>query len=305
MNGNAPVPTAPETPVPVILDTDIGGDIDDTWALGMLLGLSQRVDPRLVVTATSDTRARAALVAKILERLGRSDIPVGIGARDDDQPLAQAAWVGDWKLSDYTGPVREDGIAAMIEAVLDSPRPVTIVAIGPQTNIAEALRREPRIAESARFVAMAGGVYQGYGGKGTRDAEYNIRHDVAAAREVLAAPWQITWTPLDTCRTVVLSGEKYIRVRDSSAPIARVVIENYDAWTHRGGFAADSSSVLFDTVAVYLAFDESLLEMKTVGITIDDEGHTLPDENGRPVRCGLAWKDRAAFDELLIGAICT
>ncbi len=305
MNGNTRVPPVSEPPVPVILDTDIGDDIDDTWALGMLLGLSRTVDLRLIVTATNDTRAKATLVAGILDRLGRSDIPIGIGVRENDEPHNQTAWIGERRLTDYAGPLREDGIAALIETVLDSPRPVTIVAIGPQTNIAEALRREPRIARRARLVAMAGSVHKGYGGKEGRDAEYNIKRDIAAAREVLAAPWQITWTPLDTCGTVTLAGVKYVRVSESSAPVARVVIENYDAWARRGDFPADASSVLFDTVAAYLAFDEDLLEMETVAITIDDEGRTVPGEYGRPVRCALRWKDRAAFDELLISAICT
>lgn len=292
----------PTAPVEVILDTDIGGDIDDTWALAMLLGLDDRVNLRLIVTATSDTPERARLAAKILERAGRTDIPVGIGVKTSEEPLEQAAWLGSWSTSEFSGQILKDGVGALIDEVNARPG-ITIITIGPQTNLAEALRRDPAIADKARVVSMGGSVYQGHGGSPRRDAEYNIAADIPAARAVLAAAWEKTWTPLDTCGSVVLSGAKYRQVTDSSHPLARIVIENYDAWAHRAGHPVDSSSVLFDTVAAYLAFDESLLRIETVGISIDDEGRTVPDANGRPVRCALEWRDREAFDALLVGAL--
>lgn len=64
--------------IPVILDTDIGGDIDDTWALAMLLN-SPELDLKLVVTDTGNTTYRAKVAAKLLEVAGRTDVPIGIG----------------------------------------------------------------------------------------------------------------------------------------------------------------------------------------------------------------------------------
>ena len=292
----------PAAPVEVVLDTDIGDDIDDTWALAMLLGLCDRVNLRLIVTGTGDTAERARLTAKILERAGRSDIPVGIGVRTGGEPHNQAAWLGAWSTSEFSGQIIPDGVGALIDAVNARPG-ITLLAIGPQTNLAEALRRDPSIAAKARVVAMAGSVYQGYGGSPERAAEYNIAADVPAARAALAAAWEKTWTPLDTCGSAVLSGARYRQVADSPHPLARIVIENYDAWAHRAGHPVDSSSVLFDTVAAYMTFDESLLRMETVNISIDDAGRTLPDANGHAVRCALEWADREAFERLLVGAL--
>ena len=85
---------AAATPVPVILDTDLGDDIDDTWALAMLLGTPQ-VDVKLIVTATSDTERKTRLVAKILEQMGRTDIPIGTGVRENDEKTHQDAWLGN------------------------------------------------------------------------------------------------------------------------------------------------------------------------------------------------------------------
>jgi len=296
------VQAPPPRPVPLILDTDIGGDIDDTWALLMLLGCPQ-VDLKLVVTAWDDTEAKTRLVAKILERVGRTDIPVGTGLKTSDAALNQAQWLGDYDLAGYGGTVHEDGVQAMVEMLRASPEPLTLLAIGPQTNLREALRRDPGIANKARLVSMAGSVQVGYNGKPEPDAEWNVVADVPAARAVLAAPWDITWAPLDSCGTMILSGERYAQVRDSERPRAKAVIENYDHWTPRPNYPPDASSVLFDTVAAYLTFDETLCRMETVHLSISDDGRTVPDEQGRPVSCALGWNDRDAFEELLVGAL--
>ncbi len=293
---------AQDEPVPVILDTDLGDDIDDTWALAMLLGCPE-ISLKLIVTASDDTPAKTRLVAKILERVGRADIPIGTGAKTSDHPLNQAAWLGDYQLKDYGGEVHEDGIQAMIDFIAASKDPVTLLVIGPQTNLKAALERDPAIAEKARVVTMAGSVDIGYDGKPGRAAEYNVVKDVAAAKVVFAAPWEITMAPLDCCGTLRLSGERYARVASSENPLAKVVMENYGQWANRSHHPANASSVLYDTVAAYLTFNDALLKMKCVDLIVDDEGRTVPDEAGRPVHCGVGWTDLAAFEELLVRSL--
>ena len=68
--------------IPVILDTDIGLDIDDTWALGLLLK-SPEIDVKLITASSDNTTVKAQLVAKFLERVGRTDIPIGIGLEEN------------------------------------------------------------------------------------------------------------------------------------------------------------------------------------------------------------------------------
>lgn len=296
------VAASPAAPIPVILDTDLGDDIDDTWALSMLLGCPQ-LDTKLIVTAFQDTDRKTRLTAKILEAMGRTDIPLGKGVKTADKPLNQEKWLGDYSLDDYKGVVHEDGIGAMIGVIKSSSVPVTLLVIGPQTNIKAALDRDPSIARNARVVSMAGSVYAGYKGSPEPSPEWNIRADVEAAKALFAAPWDVVYAPLDTCGILQLTGEKYRRVADAQNPRARAVIDNYDQWVNRKHYAEDSSSILFDTLAVYLCFDESFCEMETVNLSIDDEGYTRPDENGRPVRCAVRWKDQPAFEELLINSI--
>lgn len=289
-------------PVPVILDTDLGDDIDDTWALCMLLGVEE-VDVKLIVTASDDTPTKTRLVAKILEYVGRTDIPLGTGVKNSDNAIHQAKWLGDYDLAKYPGVVHEDGVQAMIELINQADTPPVLCVVGPQTNIAEALRRDPGIAHKTRIVAMAGSVHIGYQGKEGRMPEWNVVKDVAAARAVFAAPWSITMAPLDICGTLSLHGKRYLAVAESASKRAQCVIENYRDWSNRPQHPEDASSILFDTAAAYLTFTDAAMNLESVKLSIDDKGNTVPDENGRLVNCALTWKDRDAFEEVLIRAL--
>ena len=288
----------PTRRIPVILDTDIGTDIDDTWALAMLLN-SPELDLKLVVTDTGDTTYRAQLVAKLLEIGQRTDVPVGIGLHLPGPPSTQEAWVTDYDLDSYPGAIHEDGVDALIETIMDSDEPVTLLCIGPVPNIAAALEREPRIAQRARFVGMHGSVRWGYNGKAEIDAEYNVRAHAEACQKVFTADWDMTITPVDTCGLVRLTGEKYQRVHDCRTPLAQALMENYRIWAAARPFshhfdASTESSVLFDTVAVYLTFAQDLLLMEDLGIRVTDDGYTVIDDDAKVIHCATAWKNMEA-----------
>jgi inosine-uridine nucleoside N-ribohydrolase len=288
------------TRIPVILDTDICDDIDDTWALALLLK-SPEFDIKLITTEVGDTPQRTKLVAKMLELAGRTDIPIGTGVRagDTKKGHAQDEWTKDYDLSTYPGTIHDDGVQALIDTIMNSTERITLIAIGPVPNLAEALKREPRIAEKVNFVGMHGSIKKGYGGKDTPDPEYNVVAFVPAARKVFTADWPMKITPLDTCGTVQLRGEKYQQVLKSDDPLARAVIENYRAWTKsRSANPAQverASSTLFDTVAIYMAVSTDLLEMQTLPIRVTDKGYTVIDEDARTMQCAMNWKDLDAY----------
>ena len=301
--------TALAARIPVVLDADIGTDIDDTWALAQVLR-SPELDLRLVLTATGDTRYRAALATKFLEAAGRTDIPVGIG--QDQGPMPEdrrnmAPWIVGYDLAKYPGQVHADGVGALIELVMKSPEPITIIAIGPVPNLALALQREPRLAAKCRFVGMHGSFDVGYGGSAVPAAEYNVKDNPAALRAVLAAPWRdILLTPLDTCGTVELKGENYHQVWSATGdPLLRAVIENYCIFAPRVNwmrcdFFATRSTTLFDCVAVYLAGSEELVETETVSFRVTDDGFTRRTPNGPlKARVALRWKKAGAFEDYL------
>ena len=107
--GSMSLNTSEVEQIPIILDTDIGRDINDTWALALVLA-SPEFDVRLVVTDSFDTVARAKIAAKFLYQAGRSDIPVAVGTRSKGLPGAQFEWVEHYELSEYSGSVYEDGV---------------------------------------------------------------------------------------------------------------------------------------------------------------------------------------------------
>jgi inosine-uridine nucleoside N-ribohydrolase len=293
-------------PIPVILDTDIGFYVDDVWALAFLLRCPE-LDIKLVVTDTGDTHYSARLVAKLLQVAGRTDIPVGIGIPLDQSPRTHQGWLGDYNLDEYVGDVMLDGVGAICDSVLESAEKVSIICIGPVPNIAAALAREPTMVNNSRFIGMHGSIRRGYMGAARPMKEYNVKKHSIACQQVFATPWDLTITPLDTCGTILLKGENFEQVKQSTDPLARAVMENHFGWCEQvkdWPVLADmdpqsQSSLLYDTVAVYLAFSESLLEMEQLPIVVTDDGKTLIDEAGQMVNCAMNWKDQDAFESLL------
>ena len=291
-------------PKKVVLDTDIGDDIDDTWALAMMLK-SPEIDLQLAVSCTGDTLYRAELLGRFLERANRTDVPIGVGLRDASWPLgSQAPWVEDYQLDHYPGTVCDDGVDAIIRTIMDSPEPVTLLCIGPLTNIAEVLRREPAIPGRTRLVGMLGSVYRGYGDHPEPAAEYNIKIDVPAAQAVFAAPWQsATITPLDTCGTATLNSEQVRRLNSSDDALVNMVLENHRLWWGRKKNPDTPETwtdqmprkPLFDTVAVHLTHSRAWLEFESIALKVSDAGFTAPDDSGRVMEVAVRWADRTAF----------
>jgi inosine-uridine nucleoside N-ribohydrolase len=291
--------------IPVILDTDICADIDDTWALAMLLQ-SPEFDIKLITTAVGDTTAKTKVVAKMLQAAGRTDIPIGTGIAigDMNNGHSQDEWVKDFDLSKYAGKIYPDGVQAMIDTIMKSPKPITLIAIGPLPNIAAALEREPNIVKKARFVGMHGSVRRGYNGKTQPDKEYNVVLFIKEAQKVFTPDWDITITPLDTCGIVILRGDKYKKVLDSANPLAKAVIENYRVWVKsvdmNEAVVDVKSTTLYDTVAIYLAMRGDLVQMENLGIRVTDDGYTVIDEKAKKINCATKWKSLDAFEDFLV-----
>jgi inosine-uridine nucleoside N-ribohydrolase len=292
-------------PIPVILDTDIGGDIDDSWALVMMLKCPE-LDVKLIVSGTGDTTYRAKLIAKMLEIAKRTDIPIGVGlpfpVKDGPGPLAE--WVNDYNLAKYPGTVQQDGVGALVKAIMDSPEEITLISIGPVPNIGEALRREPRIAGKAKFVGMQGSVRKGYWGAEKIAAEYNVAVHTTDCQAVFKAAWDMTITPVDTCGLVVLKDKHYQTVLQCKDPLVKALIDNYHMWSKAikspPGDSDRLSSTLFDTVAIYLAFSQDLVIMEDLGIRVSDDGFTLIDDSAKRIHVATEWKSLEGFNDFLV-----
>jgi inosine-uridine nucleoside N-ribohydrolase len=287
--------------IPVIFDTDIGDDIDDTWALTMLLK-SPQFDVRLVTTSCGKAEYRAKVIAKLLTAAGRTDVPVGLGEGGRGGVGGQQPLVKDYKLSDYAGKIFEDGTGAIIDVINQSPRPVTVISVGPLHTMAAALERDPQIAAKACFAGMYGGVRRGYGEK--VQPEYNVVANVPAARKVLSAPWrQISITPLDTCGLVNLSGERFQTLKECNNPLTQAMLNNYRVWAGKKRLdELTASTTLFDTVAVYLANPgpKPLVKLEMLPISVTDKGITQIDPKGHKMWVATYWNDLDGYRDLLM-----
>jgi len=306
--------------MPVIFDTDICDDIDDTWALVLLLQ-SPQFDVKLVTTEVGNTEAKAKVVAKLLEIAGRMDIPIGIGLQQHKKEHRQTLWAKDYDLSSYRGTIYRDGVQAIVDTIMSSSKPIKVIATGPLPNIAAALEREPRIAQKAEFVGMHGSIRRGYDGSAKPSAEYNVKAFVQAAQKVFTADWDMTITPLDTCGIVQLKDQKYQKVLNSTNALTRALIENYRVWYRQGilnqhkdlseaelkkkvAEKVDSSSTtLFDTVGIYLAMSTELVKMEKLPIEVTDDGFTRIADKAKVINCATEWKDLGAFEDFLVGRL--
>jgi inosine-uridine nucleoside N-ribohydrolase len=311
---------SPKGRIPVIFDTDICDDIDDTWALSLMLQ-SPEFDIKLITTEVGNTPVKAKTVAKLLETVGRTDVPVGIGIQQNKGHHRQEAWAKDYKLSSYPGTVYRDGVQALIDTIMKSDERIKLVCTGPLPNIAAALQREPRIAQKAEFVGMDGSIRRGYNASPTPSAEYNVHAFIKEAQKVFTAPWKMTITPLDTCGVVQLKGEKYQRVLRRNNPVTRALMENYRVWYRQGILNQhkdlseaeidrrvdqklnSSSTTLYDTVGVYLAMSTDLVKMEDLPIRVTDDGYTRVEQGAKMISCATEWKDLDAFEDLLVNRL--
>lgn len=294
--------------IPVILDTDIGNDIDDTWALVFAL-LRDELDIRLVTTVLGDPIYSAKLVAKLTGVCEKAPIDIGLGKRGSEPARYQGKWVADYDLASYRGRIYEDGVARMLEVIRDCGKTVTILGMGPCTNLAEALRRDPHIAEKVRVISIFGGLFRGYFGSAPCP-EYNVHQDIEAAKAVLAGYPHLLISPIDTFFDVVLDGERLERIRrmrDRSAPV-RAVLENFDIWADSYPLwrdkPRDRTSELCDVLPVYLAITNEGLINRTYRLEIAEKGLTRVSDAGVPVEVAIEWSDRDRVLDFLTDTLC-
>ena len=297
-----------EKRIPIIIDTDIGGDMDDTWALAMALKAPE-LDLKMVVTSCDDPMYRARIIAKMCERAGRTDVAVAKGLRTPDGVRYQAGWTEGYDLSKYPGKVYEDGIGAMIDLIRNSEEEITLITIGNTHNIPELLKRAPEVAGKVRVIGMFGSVYTGYPwDNGKISKETNVVSDISSAKIYLSSFDKIEITPLDTCKEIVIDKERMERIvrKAKTDPLVSAILENFEVWKHHGPFwqaqlgKHDFSSDLYDTVAVYMAITHENLEFERLKLSVDDAGYTVIDrKNGHDVDVAVRWKDKEKFIDYL------
>ena len=265
----------------IILDTDIGDDIDDALALAFAI-MSGKIDILGVTTVFRNAEHRAELACCLLEALGRTDIPVyaGIG-----KTLVQS--IPDWeqvaashrprqmevlkKQQPSIQPKPERAVDFIIDTVMAGDGDITLVPIGPFTNIAAAFTVEPRLAQKAKICMMGGATDR-------VRPEWNALCDPEATRIVFGTGVPITMVGLDVTTKCVMSYEQVKTIGSVDRPINQICFELIHLW---GGDNPEPRPTLHDPLALATLIDPTLCETREMRIEVETgadhlRGSTVP-----------------------------
>lgn len=250
-------------PLPVLLDTDIGTDIDDAYAL-VLAATAPELDLRAVTTVGANTFTRAEIALGLLKVLGHP-APVAVGS---SVPLGKVPWRGwdgyegqgldlsdvDWR-RDAHPLAAPHLIADLAQAAHDEERPLTFLAIGPLTNLALALQLHPEATRNLAGVVWMGADFQGFGPENAR-AEHNVACDPLAAEVVLRSDLPVTVVGYNVGVQTCLGRTDLGELRNLGGPLADALAGLHEVWFR---WIGRDHSPMYDPLTVLAAFREDLI----------------------------------------------
>ena len=257
-----------QQPIPIIFDTDIGSDIDDALALALALQ-SPELDIRAVTTVSDDTVGRSRLAWKELGLYGRRDIPLATGASETlmGPALTQRVPPQFQVLTpqDVLPPAASRRAADLIvDTLMESPRKLTLVPVGPFTNIALALKMEPRIKDKIERIVLMGGAF------GLLRPEYNVRRDSLASSIVFSSGVPITAVGLDVTLRCRLEGADMERMRAAGNDASRFLVRLIELW--QSGQQPGQYPTLHDPLAMAVVFRAALVETQLGRVEVETAG---------------------------------
>lgn len=258
----------------IVLDTDIGDDIDDAFALALALR-SPEIGILGITTAWGDTQLRARLTQRFLRENGAAKIPLAAGVPTKSVAnFSQARWAQD-------GPAFEgklDAVNFLLDQARRYPGEVTLVAIGPLTNIGSAIDRDSATFKKFKCVVLMGGsIRKGYGDLGYApdrgpQPEYNIYSDVAAAQRLFVSGVPIYMMPLDSTQ-LMLDEVKRSVLFSAGTNITNSLAALYYQWADRN---RTPTATLFDVMAMAYVVQPELCPVQPFHIVVDEKGMTRP-----------------------------
>lgn len=272
----------------ILIDTDPG--IDDALAILMALGAeSLEVVGLTTVFGNHEVEVTTRNALNILEWVGRRDIPVAQGAAD---PLSRSRRATPVEVHGEDGlgnvflpppqgrPIASHAADFIIEQVLNQPGEITLLAVGPLTNLALALQKEPQIAAAVQEVVIMGGAVDTPGNV-TQWAEANIHGDPEAAAVVFAADWPLTLVGLDVTTRAVLGNVELEMIAALGNPAGKLLRQIFPVYQqfHRDYYDLDGGTHIHDPAAVAWLLDPSLFHTEHCHLGVETSG----DVDGRTV----------------------
>ncbi|UCH61919.1 MAG: nucleoside hydrolase [Fidelibacterota bacterium] len=261
----------------IIFDCDLGGDIDDAFAVSLVL-TSPEFEVLGIVLDQGNTPKRAQVACKMLYETGRDDIPVVVGRKTDDYISHQFKWAeGFTKLK----PVRKPAADFIIENLKKYPNEVILFTVGPVPNIKDVIEKDPDVLKLAKHVySMFGSFYLGYDSNPVPSAEWNVRADVSASKAFTSSGAPVTYAGLDITTFVKLGEELRQQLWQYDSPLTNALEDLYGLW--RNEWYARPDPTLFDVVAVGMVLWPELFETRKAFVKVIDPGYTIIDESREP-----------------------
>ncbi len=257
----------------IIIDTDIGDDVDDAFALALALK-SPELQLLGISTAFGETEIRAQIADRLMSEVERSGVPVLAGKATAKTHMSQRAYAGKFAKGSHG-----DAAEFLLAQIRKYPGEITLIAIGPLMNIGEAIDRDAVTFRKLKRVAIMGGsVRRGYGDYGYNDhvppmPEWNILNDVKSAQKLFASGVPLFVMPLDSTQLKLDEVKRAFLFTRGTAVTDQLTIL-YHLW-------AQQTPTLFDPMAVAFVLKPELCPVTPMHIRVDEKGNTR-EEPGTP-----------------------
>jgi inosine-uridine nucleoside N-ribohydrolase len=275
-------------PIPLLVDTDIGTDIDDAFAFALLFK-SPEVKVLGVTTVAGDTSARARVAAKLMAVAGGdwTHVPVYAGLAAPLQPAAlQPSDQLRWAHGFQSHVLHLSGAVDFMEREINrSPGQVTILALGELTNVAALLKKDPSIAKRIhQIVLMGGAVRQGYTVGSAPVPEWNIVCNIPAAQTVFSSGVPLLVAPLDVTAMLPLNFKDRHQVLTRLTPVTDALALLYLLWVKDQPSLpwGRTDPTLFDPMALAMLIQPDLCQTKKLALEVDAKGVTQEMAGKKP-----------------------
>jgi inosine-uridine nucleoside N-ribohydrolase len=270
--GSAQSSPTPARPEKVFIDTDIGDDIDDAFAVALALR-SPELQILGITTTFGDTETRAKLLDRFLAEAGRPEIPVAAGVPTPPKStFTQRRYAENNR---FAKPSHPDAVAFLLDQIRRNPGQVTLIAIGPLMNLGAAIDKDPAtFRKLKRVIIMGGSIKRGYGDLGfgppqPPQPEWNILNDIPSAQKLFAAGVPLFVMPLDSTQ-LKLDEVKRAFLFSQGTPLTDALTLLYHQW-------GQETPTLFDPMTIAFLVNPSLCPVQTMHIRVDEKGFTRPD----------------------------
>lgn len=270
----------------IILDCDLAGDVDDAYALALVLS-SPEFEVLGLVMDHGHTPGRAKVACRMLYETGCEEIPVVVGRHTAgivglQQDLAeenqQFVWGHGFK---KIMPIEENAADFIIRNLKQYPEQIILFTVGPVPNIQDILKKDSDALKLAkRVVSMFGSFYMGYDAGPKPDAEWNVKADVNSSKLFVDSGADLTFAGLDITTFVHLDENNRQRLLTRQSPLTNALSALYTLWRFEPYSRPDPT--LFDVVAVGMVLWPELFTTKKAHVYVTDDGYTLVDEELPP-----------------------